>query len=135
MGSAKTGIALGAVALFVFIGATAMMAFAMMGSMAGMHPRGGGSAQTPVISDASQITAEIRDFEFLPDDLTITAGSRVTWVNRDGAPHDATDEDGAWGTGTLGRDDSATVAFDEPGTFRYLCTIHPSMKATLTVLP
>lgn len=99
--------------------------------MDAMH--GGGAPQTPVVSAASDVTVEIQDFDFFPRELTIQAGATITWVNRDGAPHDATDEGGGWGTGTLNQGDRATLTFDSPGTYRYLCTIHPNMRASLTV--
>ena len=106
--------------------------------MRGMHEQMHGgfdrAPQTPVVAQTAQVTVEIRDFDFFPRDLTIDAGAEVTWVNFDSAPHDATDEGAAWGTGTLGKDERATLTFDTPGTYRYLCTIHPNMRATLTVL-
>ncbi len=107
----------------------------MGGGMQGqMHGGGNQAPQTPVISDASQVTVEISDFDFFPRDLTVQQGSIVTWVNGDAVPHDATDEAGDWGTGTITLGESATLTFDSPGTYQYLCTIHPNMKATLKVV-
>ncbi len=77
-------------------------------------------------SAASQVTVEIRDFDS-------KVGVTVTWVNRDSVPHDATDEAGDWGTGLMNQGDRATLTFDSPGVYRYLCTIHPNMTANLTV--
>ena len=99
-----------------------------------MHGGGSRAPQTPVVADAAQITVEIRDFDFLPRDLTVKLGTEVTWVNRDSVPHDATDEAGGWGTGMLKGGESAALTFDLTGTYRYLCTIHADMKATLTVV-
>jgi plastocyanin len=81
-----------------------------------------------------EVTVEIRDFDFQPRDLTVRPGARVTWVNRDGASHDATDEDDAWSTERLDRDESATLTFDDEGAHEYRCTIHPYMKGTLRVV-
>ncbi|MEE8347477.1 MAG: cupredoxin family copper-binding protein [Dehalococcoidia bacterium] len=105
----------------------------MWGMHRDMHGLGSQAPQTPVISAASQATVEIRDFDFFPRELTVKTGTAVTWVNRDSAPHDATDEAGDWDTSTLSQGDSATLTFDSPGVFRYLCTIHPNMRANLTV--
>ena len=109
-----------------------------MGDMEEMHREmhGGGSQapQAPVVSDALQMTIEISDFDYFPRELTVESGTTITWVNRDAAPHDATDEGGAWGTGMLKQGEGATLTFDSPGAHRYLCTIHPSMKATVTVV-
>ena len=97
-----------------------------------MHSGGGGVPQTPVVADASQVTVEIRELDFFPRDLTVEAGTKVTWVNRDSVPHDATVE-GSWSTGILKQEASATLTFDSAGVYRYLCTIHPNMKANLTI--
>jgi plastocyanin len=89
--------------------------------------------QTPVVSDASQLTVQISDFDFSPRDLTVKSGTDITWVNRDAVPHDATDEAGDWGTGTLSRGESVTLTLGSPGVYQYYCTIHPDMRATLNV--
>lgn len=108
-----------------------------MGDMEEMHRQmhGGGSQapQTPVVSDAPQMTVEIRDFDFFPRELTVEPGTTITWVNRDTVPHDATDEAGAWASAMLEKDESDTLTFDSPGVYQYLCSIHPDMKATVTV--
>jgi len=109
-----------------------------MGDMEEMHREmhGGGSQapQTPVVSDALQMTVEISDFDYFPRELTVESDTTITWVNRDAVPHDAADEGGAWETAMLKQDESATLTFDSPGVYRYICTIHPNMKATLTVV-
>lgn len=98
-----------------------------------MHGGGSRAPQTPVVSGASQVTVDISEFDFLPRDLTIRAGTSVTWVNHDLAPHDATDVDGAWATAMLNPEEADTLTFDSPGAYEYLCSIHPAMTATLTV--
>jgi plastocyanin len=104
----------------------------MNGMMNGMMDRAGNSPQTPVANSQPEVSVEIRDFEYFPRDLTVDAGAKVTWTNRDSAPHTATAK-GSWDTGVLNQDESATLAFDSPGQYEYFCTIHPSMKATLSV--
>lgn len=111
----------------VVIGGMIIVGFLMMGHMGGASP-----AQDPVVSTESEVTVDIRDFDYLPRDLTVNAGTRVTWINRDVAPHTATVRDGR-DTGTLNLDETGTLTFDTLGTFEYICTIHPYMKATLTV--
>ena len=98
-----------------------------------MHRGAGGAPQTPVLSEASQVSVEIAGYDFSPRELTVQAGVAITWTNRDGAPHDATAAAGAWATGTLRQGKSATIVFESPGEYEYLCTIHPDMKGALTV--
>lgn len=91
--------------------------------------------QDPVIANSDRVTVEIKDYDFSPRDLTVTLGTEVSWVNRDGVPHDATSDKGGWTTGLLKQGDESRLVFEQPGTFDYLCTIHPDMKAKLTVRP
>ncbi len=133
------GAALAAlVALAAIASACGGMGVGGMGDMDDMHremPGGGSQApQTPVVSDSVQMTIGIRDFDYFPRELTVESGTTITWVNRDTVPHDAVDEGGAWGTAMLQQEERATLTFDSPGTYRYICTIHPEMKATLTVV-
>lgn len=129
------------IAVFVFAALAGLVlasacGVGMMGNGMYEQMHGGGSQvpQTPVISDASQVTVEIINFDFFARDLTVQRGSTVTWVNGDAVPHDATDVAGGWGTGTLAQGESSTLNFDSPGAYQYLCTIHPTMKATLNVV-
>jgi plastocyanin len=93
----------------------------------------GGSEQTPVTVTGSRVTIDIRDFDYFPRDLTINAGTTVTWTNYDDAPHTATEQDEEWDTERLDKDEGASLAFDSIGRFEYYCVYHPYMEATLTV--
>ncbi|MEO6197535.1 MAG: cupredoxin domain-containing protein [Dehalococcoidia bacterium] len=139
--TATLAIAIGAGAIVVMALVT-FTAIAMGGSMGGMMngcggmagcPGSRGSAQTPVTIEGDEATIEIRDYDFSPRDATITAGTTVTWVNEDKAPHDATDDDDAWATDVLDDGDSGGVTFDTPGRYEYHCSIHPYMKGQVTV--
>ncbi len=126
------------IAVPLFVLAVAVLASACGGmmndGMGGMHATGSQAPQTPVVSSASRVTVEISNFDFFARDLTVDGGATVRWVNLDAVPHDATDVGGDWGTGTLAQGESATLTFDSPGVYRYVCTIHPNMKATLNVV-
>ena len=76
---------------------------------------------------------EIKDFDYSPMNVIITAGGTVTWTNRDGEPHTITSLDGQFRSGALDQDQSFTFKFEKPGTYSYLCSIHPKMRATVTV--
>jgi plastocyanin len=78
-------------------------------------------------------TVEIKDFMYSPRTLTITAGTTVTWRNRDAEPHTVRGVDEIVRSGALDQDDTYSVRFDKPGTYRYGCSIHPQMAATIVV--
>jgi plastocyanin len=85
-------------------------------------------------ADAPQANAVVmKNFDFSPMSLTIKAGSSVTWKNLDGEPHTVTSVDGLFRSGALDQNDSFTFKFDKPGTYKYLCSIHPRMMAAIIV--
>lgn len=103
------------------------------------------TATMPAINDLSQplaggqvfdgqLAVEIKGFAFNPDTATVKVGTQVTWTNKDSAPHSATADDGSFDTGTLTQGESFTFQFNTPGAYTYICTHHPSMKATIIVI-
>lgn len=115
------------------IGAMVGMAGWGAGHMGMMRQGSSGADQTPVASEAEQVTVEMRDFQFFPAKLTVNAGTEVSWVNRDSVPHNAIGEGGAFDTGTVDGGGSVSVVIDRSGSYPYVCTFHPGMEATLTV--
>jgi plastocyanin len=77
---------------------------------------------------------EIVDFSYRPDPITIEAGGKVIWVNRDSEPHTATAEDGSFDTGTIEEGKLKSESFKEPGTYAYICSLHPEMEGTVEVV-
>lgn len=83
----------------------------------------------------SSIGVRIANFSFGPNELEIKVGTTVTWTNEDSVAHTATSDDGSFDSGSLRQGSSYSFTFSEPGTFSYICTFHPSMTGTITVLP
>ena len=75
----------------------------------------------------------MKNFDFSPMDVTVTAGSTVTWKNMDGEPHTVVSADGMFRSSALDQDDTYSFKFDKPGVYKYICSIHPKMRATITV--
>jgi plastocyanin len=75
----------------------------------------------------------IRDFAFGPKTLTIRVGDTVTWTNRDSVAHTATARGGTFDTGPIPGGRSRSVRFTVAGTYRYICTPHPSMTGSVIV--
>ena len=98
---------------------TALFAFVLV--LAGM------SAAT-----AADTTVTIKNFSFAMD-VTVTPGSTVTWTNLDGEPHTVVSADGLFRSPALDQNDSFRFTFDKPGIYKYICSIHPKMRATVTV--
>jgi plastocyanin len=94
----------------------------------------GGSAPAPSGDATRSEKVEIVDFAYDPDPVTIEAGGKVIWQNEDSAPHTATAEDGSFDTGTLEEGKLKSETFKEPGTYAYICSIHPDMEGTVEVV-
>jgi plastocyanin len=75
----------------------------------------------------------IQDFSFEPQTVGVEVGGSVTWTNEDNVTHTVTAEDGSFDSGNLNQGESATVTFDDAGTFPYFCQIHPFMRGTVQV--
>ncbi len=87
-------------------------------------------------SMGSEVSLDIVNFTH--QDQTVSVGTTVAWQNGDSAPHTTTSgEPGAqtdtWDSGALQTGGGFSFTFEEAGTFSYFCTIHPSMRATVTV--
>ena len=85
------------------------------------------------MANAADHVVTISGFAFQPAKLTIATGDTVTFVNKDGAPHTATQKNGAFDTGRLARSAQKAVTFASAGSFGYFCKIHPKMKGEIKV--
>ncbi|WP_128566107.1 cupredoxin domain-containing protein, partial [Methylobacterium crusticola] len=92
------------------------------------------AAESPATA-AEPPAAEVRidNFTFSPAVLTVAAGTRVTWVNGDDIPHTVVANDQSFRSRALDTDDRFAVTFERAGTYRYFCSLHPHMVATVVV--
>lgn len=80
-----------------------------------------------------QNTVAINEFNFSPNQLHVTPGTTVVWVNNDTIGHSVTADDGSFDTGIFAQGESASVTFNLPGTYSYHCIVHAMMKGTIIV--
>jgi plastocyanin len=83
---------------------------------------------------SASATVTMDDFFFSPASVSVAVGDIVTWRNTGKEPHNAVADDGSFDTGIVAAGQSASRMFPKPGTFGYICTIHPNMKGTVRVL-
>jgi plastocyanin len=102
----------------------------------------GPESPTEVRIQAIDQHREGETLRFEPPDLEVQPGTRVTVANVGGLPHTLTAVDGAFDTGRIepgaeeGRfaGEHATFVVTAPGTYAFLCEIHPqAMQGTLVV--
>src|SRR6476660_9749761 len=109
----------------------------MSGNMTGnKSSASGGNSVT--ISPGSSVPSNGKFF--VPDTLTVSKGTTVTWTNGDSTLHTVTS--GSPESGNSGTEfDSSYLAegktfqhqFSSSGTFDYYCTLHPYMKGKVVV--
>jgi len=96
------------------------------GSSGGGGGGGSGSAGGAKVS--------MEGIKFNPASVTVKAGDKVTWTNKDSVGHDVTGDNFKSGdSGGLQNGDTFSQTFDKKGTFDYVCTVHPGMKGSVTV--
>jgi len=76
----------------------------------------------------------IDNFTFAPKVLTVSAGSRVTWVNHDDVPHQIVSSDRSFpASSVLDTGQRFEHVFEKPGRQAYFCSLHPTMTGEVVV--
>jgi plastocyanin len=99
-----------------------------------------GGALTTVPALAQSAVAPAAMVEGSPTDINswnfaarVPVGETITWSNQGSQGHSVTASDGSFDSGIVAPGASATIEFDTPGIFAYVCTPHPWMKGTVVV--
>lgn len=86
-----------------------------------------------VTADGS-VEVDMKEISFAPEEVTVKVDTTVRWVNSDPVAHTVTDDQGLFDSGVLDSDDVFEHMYDQPGTYEYTCTLHPTtMKGTVVV--
>ena len=89
-----------------------------------------GAPAPPPVAPPGDI--RVVDNAFSPKTKTITAGTTLVWSNAGALPHTVT-RSGAFDSGLLMPGDTYRRSFNTPGTYDYLCTLHPGMVGSVVV--
>ena len=127
----KTALGIAVAALLAGSVAPASADGGMAMDMSGMKM----GATTVAAAPSEPNAVNIDNFAFGPATITVAAGTKVTWTNRDDEPHTVTsaDDPKLFRSAALDTNDSFSFTFDKPGTYRYFCSIHPQMTAMVVV--
>lgn len=115
--------------------------FAAVGAACGGTSYGNnnnGPSFTPVPSGQNTVLAPNGAYlgngtNFTPGTLTVAAGTTVTWGNNDVTTHTVTADAGGFNSNNLNSGDTFQVKFDNPGQYKYHCSIHSFMTGTIVV--
>jgi plastocyanin len=78
-------------------------------------------------------TVSIRNFAFVPQIITVTAGTTVRWTNADEDPHTVTANDKSFHSPALDSEGTFSFTFTKPGDYAYFCALHPHMIGKVIV--
>ena len=111
------------------------------GASAGKPPnRSSAAVHAPASVAVSQPAADvgISNFRFTPAQLTVKAGSTIRWTNGghlEDIIHSVNFPAAGIDSGVLHHGDQFTHTFTAPGTYAYVCQIHPFMHGTVVIIP
>jgi len=91
----------------------------------------GSSSNTTTSTPTDEV--EISGFSFKPENISISAGTTVTWTNEDAVIHTVTSDDELFDSGNLSKGDTFEYTFNQTGTFEYHCIPHPYMTGEVIV--
>ncbi|NUS65193.1 MAG: cupredoxin family copper-binding protein, partial [Saccharothrix sp.] len=91
------------------------------------------AAAAPQAAAAKSVT--ISGYAYSPATLSVSVGDTVTWTNQDTAPHNVVVTSGPekFTSPTLQKGQSFAFTFTKAGSYQYYCSLHPDMKASITV--
>jgi amicyanin len=104
---------------------------AMPGMDMSPAPASATSADAPAPQGGTAVS--ISDFKFNPATLTVPVGTTVTWTNQDEEPHTIAAKDGSFHSPGMDTHGTYSFTFSTPGSYDYVCSIHPFMTGTVVV--
>ncbi|WP_396918549.1 cupredoxin family copper-binding protein [Mycolicibacterium sp.] len=106
-----------------------------MAPMTGMSamPMPAATSMDPPASPVAGTEVRIDNFAFVPATLTVKRGETVTWTNHDEEPHTVASGDGSFHSPGMDANGTYSFTFSTPGSFDYICSIHPFMRGTVVV--
>jgi plastocyanin len=81
---------------------------------------------------AEDVKVSIDNFTFNPPQLTVKAGTKVTFANHDDIPHTVVSLQN-FKSKVLDTEQEFAFTFTTPGTYKYFCSLHPHMTGTIVV--
>ena len=96
------------------------------------------STPPPPAVPAGAAEVGIVNFKFTPAQVTVKAGSAIRWTNGGhlkNVIHSVNFPAAGIDSGVLHHGDQFTHTFTTPGTYAYICSIHPFMHGTVVVTP
>jgi plastocyanin len=75
----------------------------------------------------------IQGMAFAPSSITVSAGTTITWTNKENLTHTVTSDKGLFDSGNIGSGGTWGHNFATAGTYTYHCAIHSTMMGRVIV--
>lgn len=85
-------------------------------------------------SAGNGVQVAMEGIAYAPTEVEVRVGQPVTWTNNDEVMHDVIASDGEFESELFGEGETYSFTPTEPGTIDYVCSIHPNMTASITVV-
>lgn len=103
-----------------------------------------GTYRTPIISIVKYASDSSTQQPYNPSPINVPLGATVKWINNDSLPHTVTEggvatsysptrDKNKFDSGIFGPGQTFEHPFNQPGTVKYYCTIHPFMSGEVIV--
>jgi plastocyanin len=93
------------------------------------------SAAASATASGGAVQITMKNIQFAPSKATVKVGQTVKWTNDDSVVHDVSATSGAkFKSALFAKGKTYEFKATKPGTVKYVCTIHPGMEGTLTVV-
>ena len=124
-------------------GFTAVFAAGLLAVGCGGGGYGGGSSSptygtpttpttTGTTTGSADVVITIAGMSFSPSNVVVQAGQSVAWKNNDSMAHTATQDGGAFDTGTIpGGGTSRSITINDTTALKYHCSFHAGMTGAL----
>lgn len=132
----KISLIVGIIAVLILIGIAGFFLISKTGydrdaNKSGVNIPSSAESNTPQTENK---IIEIKNFAYFPEEISISVGETLVWINRDSAKHTVTSDSGnELDSELLGKNSEYSHTFTKAGTFDYHCTPHPYMKARIIV--
>ena len=86
---------------------------------------------------SGEAPVRIVNFEFKPQTVVVKPGTKVTWTNEDTHIHDVKDTSplATPVSQEMSKGHTFSITYAQPGSYTYVCGIHPYMTGTVEVVP
>jgi len=113
---------------------TSIVASSTTSNIANNRTNNGGASQltTQISIPQGTATQQVKIF-YQPNAASVLGCAKITWTNKDSAPHTATATDNSFDTGIIQPGSSWSAIIKGQATIPYHCTIHPWIMASLIV--